>query len=143
MSNPFDYVKAISQTKEDMMTGTNNDAMAEKDYNPFIVNRALSQYPDTVLIANEMNLRSMLDKKLQFDFFLNMVRPRKRFAKWAKKENDSNVELVKQYFGYSEQKARDALSILTDEHLDTIRKKMDTGGSHGRTNDRGDSKGAR
>jgi len=126
--NPFDYVNAINQSKKDLMTGTDNDALAEKGYDAFLTNRSLSNFSDTVYLANEMNARHHADKKLQFHFLLNIVRPKKRFAKWAKKENSGDVEVIKQYYGYNDVKARQALSVLTDDQIKTIRKKMEKGG---------------
>lgn len=126
--NPFDYVNSINQSKKDIMTGTENDDLAEKGYDPFITNRSLSNFNDTVQLANEMNRLHHLDKRMQFHFLLNTVRPRKRFAKWAKKEKSGDVDLVKQFYGYNDVKARQALTILTDDNLVTIRKKMEKGG---------------
>ena len=130
-TNPFDYTSAVSHTKKDLMRGTANDRLAERDYNAFLTNRALSYHQDTVYFANEMNRRHHLDNLLQFDFLLNIIRPKKRFAKWAKKDNDGDVLLVKEYYGYNDSKARQALAILTDEQLSSIRIKMHKGGKDG------------
>jgi len=126
--NPFDYVNAINQSKKDLMTDTDNDALAEKGYDAFLTNRSLSNFVDTVYQANEMNIRHHADKKLQFHYLLNTVRPKKRFAKWAKKEKTGDVEVIKQYYGYNDVKARQALSVLTDDQIKTIRKRMEKGG---------------
>jgi len=83
---------------------------------------------DTILLANEMNINSHLDHKLQYDFFINIVRPKKRFAPWLRKDKLNSLELVKEYYGYSDEKARVALKILTDEQLNYIAKRMDRGG---------------
>jgi len=128
MSNPFDYVKAITETKQDLMTGSANDKMVEKEYDPFLTNRALSHYPDTILLANEMNQRPFMRKKMQFHFFLNIVKPRKRYSEWHKKEKSGDLDIVKQYYNYNNAKAKSALSILTAEQLDDIKRKMQTGG---------------
>lgn len=128
MSKPFDYVNSINTTKKDLMTGTDNDALAEKGYEPFLTNRTLSYHNDTVALANEMNQRSNIDKKLQYHFLLNTVRPKKRFAKWEKKQNDSDVAVVKEYFGYGDVKAHQALTILTEAQLEQIRIKIHKGG---------------
>lgn len=114
---PFDYVKAINYTKEDLMV----DEVSEKTYNPFIINRALSMGIDTVLQANEMNMRHGLDKRLQFDFLLNSISKRKRFDKWQKAEKSEDLEYVKQYFNYSYPKAVQALSILSPKQLNEIK----------------------
>ena len=122
--SPFDYLNAINYTKENIIV----DDITEKDYNPFMVNRGLSYFADTILMANEMNQHAHLDKKLQFDFFINIVRKKKRFSKWFKPETVSDVEVVKEYYGYSNDKARQALSLLTQEQLNILRKKVYKGG---------------
>jgi len=134
-SNPFDYTNAITQSKKDLMRGTANDDLAEKDYNPFLTNRALSYHSDTIHFANEMNRLSDSDNLLQFDFLLNIVRPRKRFAKWAKKDNDSDLLTVKEYFNYNDSKARQALSILSPQQIATIRTTLTKGGRDDRKHD--------
>lgn len=125
---PFDYVNEINVSKKDIMTGTDNDVLAEKGYDAFLTNRSLSNFPDTVWLANEMNIRHDIDNKLQFHFLLNTVRPKKRFAKWAKKEKTGDVEVIKLYYGYNDVKARQALSVLTDDQIKTIRNRMEKGG---------------
>lgn len=128
MSNPFDYINAINSSKKNIMRGTDNDQLAEKGYDPFLTNRALSYHNDTVALANEMNTRHYLDKKPQFEFFLNTVRSKKRYAKWEKKLKDSDMSLIKEYYGYNDIKARQAISILTDDAIGAIRSKMEKGG---------------
>lgn len=125
--NPFEYINAINSGK-DIMTGTDNDELAEKGYNPFMANRALSYFQDTILMANEMNANHHLDNKLQFDFLINIVRPRKRFSKWFKTEHTNDLEAVVQYFGYSYEKAKQVLDILSAEDIKTIKSKLETGG---------------
>ena len=122
--NPFEFINAINTTKKDIMI----DDIAEKAYNPFIVNRSLSYFNDTVLMANEMNINHHLDNRLQFDFFINIVRKKKRFSKFMKPETVSDVEVVKEYYGYSNEKARQALSLLTSEHINELKKKVYKGG---------------
>jgi hypothetical protein len=126
--NPFDFVNSINQTKVDMMTGTENDELAEKGYVPFIVNKALSYFPDTLLYANEVNQLAHLDNKLQYQYLLNSIRPSKRFSKWAKKEDSDDLEVVKEYYGYSNEKAYQALSILSKDQLNHIKKQLEQGG---------------
>jgi len=104
------------------------DDITEKGYNPFMVNRGLSYFHDTVLIANEMNQYHHIDNRLQFDFFINIVRKKKRFSKWNKPETVSDVEVVKEYYGYSNEKARQVLTLLTSEHIDELKKKVYKGG---------------
>jgi len=128
MSNPFDYVNAINYTKKDMMTDTDNDELAEKSYNPFMTNRALSYFVDTIQYANEMNMNHHLDNKLQFQHLLNSVRPKKRFSKWVKKQSDSDIEVIKEYYKYNTAKAEAALELLTPERLIKIKKRLYTGG---------------
>lgn len=123
--NPFDYVNAINSTKKDIMV----DDLAEKAYDPFLTNRALSQFRDTVLWANEMNRYHHLDKRLQFDFLINSIRKGKRFSKWAKAETPENLNVVKEYYGYSNEKARDALRLLSDEQLNELKYKVFKGGT--------------
>ena len=127
-TNPFDFTNSINQTKQDLMRGTANDKLAEKSYSPFLTNRALSYHNDTVFFANEMNTRHHLDNLLQYDYLINIVRPKKRYAKWSKKDNDGDVLIVKEYFGYNDTKARQALSILTPEQLTQIKITLQKGG---------------
>ena len=122
--NPFEFINAINTTKQDIMV----DDITEKQYNSFMVNRSLSYFNDTVLMANEMNLNHHLDNRLQFDFFINIVRKKKRFSKWMKPETFSDVEVVKGYYGYSNEKARQALSLLTPEQINALEKKVTKGG---------------
>lgn len=122
--SPFDFLSAINDTKAPLIV----DDITEKAYNGFMVNRGLSYFQDTVLMANEMNLNAHLDKKLQFDFLVNIVRKRKRFSKWAKAEVVADLEIVKEYYGYSNEKARQALRLLTDEQITQLRTKLSKGG---------------
>ena len=124
---PFDFINAINLTKKNLF----EDPQAEKDYLPFLVNRGLSYFPDTVLYANEMNRNSGIPKDWQFSFFLNTIPKKKRFSKWHKKDADADSDsltLVKEYFGYSSEKALEALSILSDEQLAMIKEKLYKGG---------------
>ena len=100
----------------------------EKNYPPYVINKCLSQHLDTIMFANEMNQYPGLDKKLQYDFFINIVRPRKRFSPWGKKEKVKDLEYVKQYYGYSTEKALQALRILSPTQLDVIKTKLNKGG---------------
>ena len=120
-----EYLNAINHTKEDLM----EDSFYEKKYPAWVVNRALYAHPDTILLVNEMNVNNHLDTKLQFDFLLNSIRSRKRYAPWLKTSKIKNLELVKEYFGYSDQKAKDALDLLTDHDIDRIRSKLNRGGN--------------
>ena len=122
--NPFDYVNAINYDKKDIM----DDDLKEKAYNTFLTNRSLSYFPDTVSAANVMNQYHHLDKKLQFHFLLNTVRKRKRFSKWEKPQTFDDVEAVKEYYGYSNEKARSVLSLLSPDQVKEIQKRIDKGG---------------
>ena len=122
--NPFEYCNAINYTKKDIMI----DDIAEKAYSPYMVNRQLSYFPDTVLAANEMNRNHHIDNRLQFDFFINIIRKRKRFSKWFKPELISDLEVVKKYYGYSNEKARQVLTILSTEQINELKNKVAKGG---------------
>ena len=123
--NPFDYVNSILQNKKNLIV----DELTEKDYSPFLVNRSLSYHKDCVLYANEMNRRHLTDKKLQYDFLLNTIRSQKRpFAKWVKSEKSDNLECIKQVFGLSDQKAREAMRLLSNEQIQQLKEQTDTGG---------------
>jgi hypothetical protein len=123
--NPFEYLNSINYSKENIMV----DDIAEKAYNPFMTNRSLSYFQDTVFFANEMNRYHHLDKKLQFSFLINIIRKRKRFSKWIKPELDSDVDVVKEYYGYSNEKARQALTLLSPSQIEELRKKVSKGGT--------------
>ena len=124
MSNPFDYLNAINTTKKDIMV----DDMSEKSYTPFMVNRGLSYFPDTILYANEMNLNHHIDHRLQFDFFINIIKKKKRFSKWAKPINIENLELIKEYYGYSNEKAKSVLSLFSAEQIADLKQRIYKGG---------------
>jgi len=122
--NPFDYVNAINYTKKNIMI----DDVAEKAYAPYMVNRQLSYFPDTVLAANEMNRCHHVDNRLQFDFFINIIRKRKRFSKWFKPEQISDLDAVKIYYGYSNEKARQIITLLSTEQINELKRKVAKGG---------------
>lgn len=125
MSNPFDYVNSILQNKKNLIV----DELTEKEYQPFLVNRTLSYHKDCILYANEMNRRHLTDKKLQYDFLLNTIRSQKRpFAKWVKSEKSEDLECIKQVFGLSDQKAREAKRLLSNEQIQKLKEQTDTGG---------------
>lgn len=122
--NPFAFITSISNSKIDILEN-------EKDYNAFMVNRGLSYFPDTVIYANEMNKFHHLDSRLQFDFLINIVRKRNRFSKWNKNVESEKLQIVKEYYGYSNEKARDILPLLSNEHLNIIRGRIQHGGQQG------------
>ena len=122
--SPFDYLKAINESKEDVML-TSQD---EKKYAAFIVNRGLSFFMDTIFQANEINRNHHLDSRLQFDYLLNSIRQKKRYSKWLKSEKLDDLDIVKEYYGFGNEKAKNALQVLTDEQLAYIRRKLNQGG---------------
>lgn len=125
MAKAFDYVNQILYGKKNLIV----DEESEKEYVPFLVNRALSYHYDTVLFANEMNRRHFLDKKLQNDFFINTVRSQKRpHVKWAKATKDDSLQYIKKAYGFSDSKALDALRLLTEEQIQELKEKTDIGG---------------
>ena len=126
-----DYLKAINQTKEPLLD--TEDEQWEKKYPSFIINKCLAPFPDTVMLVNEINQLHHLDKKLQFDFLINSLRPRKRYTPWMKAKKLKNLEYVKEYYGYNNEKARNALDILNDEQISAIKTKLNKGGRDGRS----------
>ena len=121
-----DYLNAINHTKERLLDSDDEDW--EKKYPPFIVNKCVYPFQDTIMLVNEINQLPHLDKKLQFDFLINSVRSRKRYSPWLKANKLDNLEDVKEYYGYSNEKAKQALDILTDEQIATIKQKLNKGG---------------
>jgi len=123
--NPFDYVGAINQSKKDLMV----DDIAEKDYSSFLVNRSLSYFLDTVMVANEMNINHHIDSRLQFIFLINSVRKRKRFSKWHKAAATSDdVNVIKQIYNYNDHRAHEALKLLSRGQINALRERVNTGG---------------
>tara|TARA_B100000575_G_C23064446_1_gene612845 strand:- start:952 stop:1338 length:387 start_codon:yes stop_codon:yes gene_type:complete len=123
-----DYLYSINQSKKNIL---DDDLDAQKKYPTYIVNRCLSSFTDTILFANEMNKNPHLPTKLQYDFLLNSVKPRKRFSPWARKDSIDDLDLVKEYYGYNDDKALQALRILTKDQLDNIKKSLSKGGKNG------------
>jgi len=122
--NPFEYVNSINYSKKNIMDSPEK----EKGYNPFMINRSLSYFNDTVILANEMNKYHHLDGRLQYSFLINIVRKRKRFSKWNKPQKHNDIEVVKQYYGYSNEKAEQVLPLLSQPQLLELRKKVNKGG---------------
>lgn len=125
MANLGDFLKTINSEKVNLI---DEDPNTEKEYLPFIVNRTLSYQPDCIPWVQEMNQRPFAENKMQFDFLLNSIRKKKRFAKWVKPEKNADLELVKKFYGYNNKKAMEALTILSDDQLKSMRKSMSTGG---------------
>ena len=120
-----DYLYTINQSKKNILE---EDKEAESGYPPYIINRCLSSFTDTILFANEMNKNPHLPKKMQYDFFINSVKPRKRFSPRSRKESLDYLDVVKEYYGYNDDKALQALRILTKDQLDHIKKLVYKGG---------------
>jgi len=120
---PFDFVKSINSNKDIMLTD-----LDEKDYNPFLVNRALSYFPDTIRVADLMNKNSDLDNRMQYSCYINIIRAKQRFSKWAKTTTSDDLELIKSVYGYSDQKARNVLTILTKKQVEELRQKVNRRG---------------
>ena len=125
-----DYLNAINYEKKNLMD--TDDEMWEKKYPAFIVNKCLAPFPDTIMLVNEMNKLHHLDKKLQFDFLLNSVRTRKRYTPWLKASKLKDIEYVKEYYGYNNEKAKSALNLLSDEQIKTIKDSLNKGGKNGK-----------
>ena len=122
--SPFEYLNDITYAKKGIMV----DDIAEKEYNPFIINRGLSFFRDTILYANEMNRFHHLDHRLQFDFFINIIKKKKRWSKWIKPQEVANLELIKEYYGYSNEKAKSALSLMSNEQIEELKNRIYKGG---------------
>ena len=125
-----DYLNAVNSTKENLMD--TEDETWEKKYPPYIVNKCVAPFQDTIMLVNEINQFHHLDKKLQFDFLINSLRPRKRYTPWVKATKLENLEYVKEFYGYNNEKAKVALDILDDEQISAIKQKMRKGGRDGR-----------
>lgn len=123
--NPFEYVTAINESKKDLMQ---NENVQENSYNSYLVNRSLSYFSDTVAAANEMNRYHFIDNKLQFHFLLNIIRKRKRFSKWIKPEVADDVDAVKEYYDYSNEKAKSVLNLLSPDQIKEIKRRIYKGG---------------
>ena len=124
--SPFDFINAIHYSKENLIV----DDWSEKQYNPYIINKGLSYGHDTVIPANEMNSRPHIDKLLQFQFLINIIRPKKRFNKWIKAEKIDDLEIVKEYYGYSTEKAKQVLPLLNDSIIKELRIRITKGGKN-------------
>ena len=120
-----EWLNSINVTKKNLI---DEDPDLEKEYSPYIINRCFSGNIDSIMFANELNKHPNLSKKLQYDFFLNSLRKKKRFSPWLRKDQIKNLDLIKQYYGYSNEKAKQVLNILTKEQLSFIRDRLEIGG---------------
>ena len=126
MTELKDWLNSINQTKKNLI---DEDPSIEKNYSPYIINRCYSGHLDAIMFANEMNKYNFLSKKMQYDFFINTLRVKKRFSPWLRKDEIKDLDYVKRYYGYSNEKAKQILKILSKEQLNFIKSKFETGGS--------------
>ena len=126
MTELKNWLNSINQSKKNLI---DEDPSLEKEYSPYIVNRIYSGHLDSIMFANEMNMNHSLPKKMQYDFFINILRVKKRFSPWLRKDEIKDLDYVKRYYGYSNEKAKQALKILTKKQLNFIKSKFDTGGA--------------
>ena len=120
------WLNSINQTKKNLI---DEDPSLEKEYSPYVINRCLSGHLDCIMLVNEMNKYHFLPKKIQYDFLLNSLRTKKRFAPWLRKDTIKDLDNVKRYYGYSDEKAKQALRILSKKQLNFIQSKFETGGT--------------
>ena len=120
-----DWLNSINYSKKNLI---DEDPDVEKKYPAYIINRCMSGHLDAIMYANEMNLYHNLSSKLQYDFLLNILRSKKRFSPWVKKEELKNLDYVKRYYGYSDEKAKQVLPLLSKEQLTSIQEKLERGG---------------
>ena len=130
MSNPYElkhYLNAINYTKEDLVKS--DDKMWAKKYPAYIINKIMSAFTDTLMLANEMNRHHTLDKDIQFQFYINSVRKKKRFSPFIRASKLKDIDLIKEFYGFSNDKAKDALKILSKEQIKIIKEKLFKGGT--------------
>ena len=121
-----EYLKSINQTKENLMDS--DDPMWEKKYSPYIINKCIAPFNDTIMFVNEINMRHHLENNLQYDFLLNTIRPKNRYAPWVRGSKIKDLEFIKEYYGYSNEKAKVALQILSNDQIKTIKDSLSKGG---------------
>jgi hypothetical protein len=121
-----DWLNSINQKKKNLI---DEDPSTEKEYQPYIINRCLSGEIDCIMFVNELNMYHFLPKKMQYDFLINILRVKKRYSPWLRKDKIEDLDIVKRYYGYSNEKAQQALRILTKEQLTFIKSKFETGGT--------------
>lgn len=141
--NPFDFVNAINMSKKDIIRGSENPELAEKSYVPFMANKSLSYFVDTIMYANEMNKCAHIDNILQNDYYLNSVRVSKRFSKWSKKLENNDIEAVQEYYKVSFAKAVEIINVLKPEQISLIKEKNIKGGNHVQHNPTGGGKASK
>lgn len=127
LSNPFDFVKAINEGKH-LIRESDSPVLMENEYVPYLTNKSFSYYTDTIFYANELNFCNNLDKLLQFDYYLNSIRPKKRFSKWAKKEDSDSLNVVMEYYKVGYKRANEIMRVLSIDQLSTMKEKLIKGG---------------
>ena len=123
--NLGEILSSIKHNKENILR--DRDEREEKQYAPYVINRCLSYFPDTIFLVNSMNCIPNVDKRMHYEFLLTSVRKRKRFSKWLKKEQDIRLDWIKEYYNVSEKKAREYISFLTDEQIEDIKSRTTFG----------------
>ena len=131
---PFDFIKAINESKENLIV----DELSEKDYVPYVINKGLSYFPDTILYSNEMNRLHLLENKVQFQYLLNSIRPRKRYSKWYKNELTEDLKIISEYLGYSYAKAKQVQNLISSDQLLVMKEKLQKGGLNTKEKKNGD-----
>ena len=122
--SPFDFINSVSHSKKDIIRNSNSPELAEKLYKPFLVNKGLSYFQDTIMFSNEINRLPIIDNKLQYDFYLNSIRPLKRYAKWVKKVDSDDFNAIQEYFQLNNSKTAEALSLLSSDQVNLIKQKL-------------------
>ena len=125
MAKLGDFLTSINLTKNNLLA---DDPLAEKEYVPFVINRSLSYFVDTIGYANEMNLRGHADNRLQNDYLLHSIRKKKRFSRWIKKDNNEDIDAIKEYYSCSYRKACEIIKLLSEDQMSTIHRRLDKGG---------------
>ena len=126
---PFDFINSVSHSKKDIIRNSDSPELAEKLYKPFLVNKGLSYFQDTIMFSNEINRLPIIDNKLQYDFYLNSIRPLKRYAKWVKKVDSDDFNAIQEYFQLNNSKTAEALSLLSSDQVNLIKQKLQKGGT--------------
>ena len=127
--SPFDFINSVSHSKKDIIRNSDSPELAEKLYKPFLVNKGLSYFQDPIMFSNEINRLPTIDNKLQYDFYLNSIRPLKRYAKWVKKVDSDDFNAIQEYFQLNNSKTAEALSLLSSDQVNLIKQKLQKGGT--------------
>jgi len=127
--SPFDFMNAVSFTKEDLISNSENPEMTEKEYVPYMVNRGFANFEDTILHANELNMRANLPHKAQFDYYRTALRKRKRFSKWPKADKSKDLDAIQEVYQCNRTIAKLYLKALSKEDMKVVHDKLSTGGA--------------